>query len=81
MLPAALQYAAPASPGPRPGAGRGVAGVWRAACGRCVRCSANVPTGRSSDRRLKICGVLCDDITVAPVATATSNLKHLRELV
>ena len=81
MLPAALQYAAPASPGPRPGAARGVPGLWRPPGGPCFRCCANVPTGRSSDRRLKICGVLCDDMTVAPVATATSNLKHLRELV
>ncbi|WP_288115995.1 MULTISPECIES: hypothetical protein [Alistipes] len=55
--------------------------MWRTPCGPCFRCCANVPTGRSSDRRLKICGVLCDDMTVAPVATATSNLKHLRELV
>ena len=74
MLPAALQYAVP-------GAGRGLPGMWRTPCGPCFRCCANVPTGRSSDRRLKICGVLCDDMTVAPVATATSNLKHLRELV
>ncbi|WP_276743597.1 hypothetical protein [Alistipes sp.] len=81
MLPAALQYAAPASPGPRPGADRGLPGMWRTPCGPCFRCCANVPTGRSSDRRLKICGVLCDDMTVAPVATATSNLKHLCELV
>ena len=81
MLPAALQYAAPASPGPRPGADRGLPGMWRTPCGPCFRCCANVPTERSSDRRLKICGVLCDDMTVAPVATATSNLKHLRELV
>lgn len=56
-------------------------GMWRTPCGPCFRCCANIPTGRSSDRRLKICGVLCDDMTVAPVATATSNLKHLCELV
>ena len=81
MLPAALQYAAPASPGPRPGADRGLPGGWGAPCGACVRCCAPGPTGRSAAPRRKICGVLCDDMTVAPVATATSNLKHLRELV
>ena len=74
MLPAALQYAVPSASAAAPGVDRGLPGMWRTPC-------ANVPTGRSSDRRLKICGVLCDDMTVAPVATATSNLKHLRELV
>ena len=71
----------PSASAAAPGADRGLPGMWRTPCGPCFRCCANVPTGRSSDRRLKICGVLCDDMTVAPVATATSNLKHLRELV
>ena len=81
MLPAALQYAAPASPRAGPGGARGVAGGGGAAGGAGVPWWAARTTRPSSDRRLKICGVLCDDITVAPVATATSNLKHLRELV
>lgn len=81
MLPAALQYAAPSASAAAPGRGPGLAGDVEDALRALLPMLREVPTGRSSDCRLKICGVLCDDMTVAPVATATSNLKHLRELV
>ena len=79
MLPAALQYAVPSASAAAPGRGPGLAGDVEDALRTLL------PMLRErSDRtflRLKICGVLCDDMTVAPVATATSNLKHLCELV